>query len=464
MKILQLVVPLLAASCVSSSIQSDLQKVTELSRAAMLAPVAGPVEPLTTQEVKNYLSKRLDVEAAVRLALLNNRELRAQLRDVGIERGQLMQAGAVANPLLEVEILPERNSALELRVEYDVTSLVLAPIRANAASFDLEAARYRAAGAVVQTGYDVRVAFYALQASETRLAIARTTLKAASAARDAAEALFRSGNTRELDFSIRTTAFERAKIAVAQLELEQLDNREKMQRLMGLYGEETKWELAGPLPSPPPLLETDEGIETRAVDASLDLRETRSRLEALARKAGYSKWRGWLPEIAVDVHGLHGNPETGQSGEWRFGGGISVGVPSFDQQRGATTSLEAQRDALVERYYGLAIAVRSEVREARNRLRSAHLRAKQYHDVIVPSQTKVVEQTLLQYNAMQLGVFHLLQARREQLDIDFAYVETLREFWTAQAGLQALLSGRRAGGPTAAAAMQQVSMPAGAGH
>ena len=68
----------------------------------------------------------------------------------------------------------------------------------------------------------------------------------------------------------------------------------------------------------------------------------------------------------------------------------------------------------------------------------------------VPAQAKVLEQTLLQYNGMQLGIFQLLQARREQLDIDLAYVETLREYWTARAALDAVLSGRQVGSATLA--------------
>lgn len=44
---------------------------------------------------------------------------------------------------------------------------------------------------------------------------------------------------------------------------------------------------------------------------------------------------------------------------------------------------------------------------------------------------------------MQLGVFQLLAARREQLDMDLARVDTLREYWTAVAELHALIAGRQ---------------------
>ena len=53
-----------------------------------------------------------------------------------------------------------------------------------------------------------------------------------------------------------------------------------------------------------------------------------------------------------------------------------------------------------------------------------------------------MEQTLLQCNAMQLGVFQLLEARRELLDVQLAYADTMREYWSAQAEYEVLLSGR----------------------
>ena len=54
-------------------------------------------------------------------------------------------------------------------------------------------------------------------------------------------------------------------------------------------------------------------------------------------------------------------------------------------------------------------------------------------------------QTLLQYNAMQIGVFQLLEARRAQLEAALDLVETQREYWTASAELDALIAGRRVG-------------------
>lgn len=465
-----LLVAALAGGCLTSSIAGDVAEVRSRSGAPVLAEVADlAVDPDTDDDARALLREPLDADRAVRVALLNNRMLRAQLRELGVARGRLIQARQVANPLVEAESLPERNTALELRVEYDITSLVLAPLRARAAAAELAAERLEVAGAVVQLGYDVRAAFYALQSSLSRLALAQRTLDVFAAGRDAAAALLAAGSTPALDASSQIAAFERARVTVAQIELEVADRRERLQRLLGLHDQDTVWQVAAELPAVPDAPPIPDAPETRAVRASLELAAMKQRLEAIAGRTRLSRTQGWLPEIDVDVHTLYGDPTTGPGlrpgGSWRLGGGVALRVPLFDQRRGTTRAHEAEFDALMERYHGTAIDVRSTAREQRNRVVSAHARARQYQRVIVPAQRRVVEQTLLQYNAMQIGIFQLLQAHRDQLDIELAYVETLREYWDAAAALDALLAGRRVarGSAGAATTMHAGSGPAG-GH
>jgi cobalt-zinc-cadmium efflux system outer membrane protein len=433
--------------CASSSIRSDVSRVRELSRVDRLARVQdADVDPVASADARRLLKAPLDADTAVRVAVLNNRELRATLREMGIARGHLIQAGLLPNPTVEAELLPERHTPLELRVEYDLTHALLAPKRASAEEPDLEAARYRAAGAVIELGYRVRVAYYALQSAEQRLGIAQQVLDGQAALRDTSRALLKAGNVTELDASAQEADYERSRIRVAELELDVVTERERLQRLLGTHGRDTEWKLQGELPPAPKELTIPGNFETRALRVSLDLAETRQRLEGLARRAGFSRTSGWLPDVSVDVHALIGETEEpAESGERdvRFGAGISVGVPLFDRHQGTTLALESEFDALMERFYGLAVDLRSAAREARNRVTSAHARARQYQDIIVPAERRVTEQTLLQYNAMQIGIFDLVAARRAELDGRLSEIETRREYWSAVAELDALSAGKR---------------------
>lgn len=434
---------LLAGAC-APSLASQVSTVASHAQVPKLAELQeGSVDPSTSVDASALLQQPIAADTAVRIALLNNRELRAQLRELGVPASQLVTAGLVANPTVELELQPERDTKYELRVEYDVTSLLMAPLRRGAAEAELEAARLTAAGSVVQLGYDARTRFYSLQAAEQRLALAQQSLTALAAARDAAQALVDAGNIRALDAASQIAAYERARVSVATIELNVAERREELQRILGLHGEETRWTISGPLPEAPEQLALAEGIERTALEANLDLRAARQRLDGLARQTGVLRTQAWVPGVSADVHALRVKDDPTRADEsWRWGAGVSLQIPLFDRAQGRLRGTEAAFDAALERYQGLAINLRSAARDARNRLVSAHARAHQYQSVILPAQRVVLQQTLLQYNAMQVGVFELLAARRELLDVELAYVDTLREYWSAQAEAEALRRGR----------------------
>jgi outer membrane protein TolC len=160
--------------------------------------------------------------------------------------------------------------------------------------------------------------------------------------------------------------------------------------------------------------------------------------------------------------GVAVSTEAAGKAPWSFGAGVDVELPLFDHGKGPTRASEAAFDAELERYHGIAVDVRSSAREAALALESAGARARQYTQKILPAQRSVLEETLLQYNAMQIGVYDVLRARTELLDAELASVEVLREYWTARAALDALLRGhsvRMGGAPDAVGAVGP--MPAG---
>jgi cobalt-zinc-cadmium efflux system outer membrane protein len=403
------------------------------------APQAAAAAPKAAAKPMNA-GAALTVEEAVRLALHDNRALRASLLELGIAKGQLVQAGVLPNPELEVELFPRQEGVEHTRVslglDFDLTALLLAPIRESAAGADVESARLRAAGDVVAMGYAARAAFRAVQASEQRLAIANRALDAFAAARDASRALFEAGNITELDAATQDAAYETARVTSSELELELLDRREALQRVLGLSGAKAL-RVSGTLPKAPAALPPMPEVEAKALAASLELAELRSRLDGVSRRSGLARTVGALPDVSIGVRGER--EET----TWAIGGALTMALPIFDRKQGSAAAYAAEHDSLLERHEGLVADLRSAARQARNRLVSSHARARHYEGVVVPARKRVVEQTLLQYNAMQTGIFELLMARRQLLDAELAEIETLREHWTARAAFDALLAGRR---------------------
>ena len=430
------------AGCIPTSTRADLAQVASLSRAP-LPSYGQTVRQNTSDDAREILQKPLTADASVRVALLDNRELRASLHEIGVARGELVQAGVLPNPTFEVDLRRPQTRGEAIRagfsVEYDLTRTILVPLRADAARADLDAARYRSAAAVVSIGYEVRAAFLALQAAMERHAVGVRVLDAFAANRDAARALFAAGNVPELDFTTQEAAYQEARVSIAQLELDVLDRREALNRLLGLHGRETMWRAEGALPPAPDKLDLPDDLERLAIEASLELAEMRSRLGGAARRTGIARAEGWLPDVSVMVDAEQDGPA------WALGGGARFTLPVFDRKQGAVAAREAGFDAQMERYHGAAVDIRSAARETRNRLAATHARARHFQGVVVPARRRVLEQARLQYNAMQIGVFQLLSARREELSAELAYIDALRDFWTARAAVDALLAGRRVG-------------------
>src|SRR5262249_44818682 len=88
------------------------------------------------------------------------------------------------------------------------------------------------------------------------------------------------------------------------------------------------------------------------------------------------------------------------------------------------------------------VDARSEVREAYARYVSAYELAQHYRDEVIPLRKRISDENLLRYNGMLLSVFELLADAREQVASVNAYIETLKNFWIAEAELQRAVGGR----------------------
>jgi cobalt-zinc-cadmium efflux system outer membrane protein len=75
-------------------------------------------------------------------------------------------------------------------------------------------------------------------------------------------------------------------------------------------------------------------------------------------------------------------------------------------------------------------------------------------NAVLPLRHRIVEQTQLEYNAMQVGVFPLLQAKQAEIDAGREYVEALQQYWLQHVELERAAGGR----------LQQDSGPEGTNH
>ena len=391
--------------------------------------------------VGRLLEADLTADQAVQIALLNNRRLQATYESLGVAQANLVQAGLLKNPIFDASYRfadgGGGDGVLEMRVVQDFVDILLIPMRKRLAEAELRRAQLVITGAAMDLAYQVRVTFVRLVTAQQAAAMWRTTMEAAEAAFDVAQRLHDAGNMTDLDLSTQRASYEQAKLDLAAAEMGVLENREQLNALMGLWGQDTTWHTAMELPAiPAEELDLDD-LEKRAVARSLDLAMARQDVETAAAAIGLNVLATVFHSIEV---GAHAERDPGDL--WEAGPALVAPIPLFDQGQASSAAGKAEVRRRWDQYVALAVEVRAATRAARNRLVYVRPQALYYQQVMLPLRRQITAQTLLQYNAMQLGVFELLVTKQQEIDAGRRALEATRDYWIARSQMELILNGR----------------------
>lgn len=397
--------------------------------------------------VESLLAGEVTADEAAAIALVNNRRLQATYAELGVAAAGLAQASRIRNPMLEVVALFESGNVdlLELSLVSEALSAVLLPLRKQLAQDDYAIIEVEVTRAVLETVTRTRKEFYGLQAELQTLELLRSVLLANEASSDMAGRLYDAGNISRLDRLRERDLLEQTKIQVAEAEMRVLQAREALNRLMGLWGAVTMtWQPAPRLAHPVEAEPLGGDVESRAVMASLALDTAYRDVERAARRLGISRITTVLPDVEL---GIAAERERGADGdrEWSAGPLVAVPVPIFDQGQAASARGQAEIRGLWDRYTAMAVEVRSAAREAAMALAFSRQRADYYREVVIPLRQQVTTESQLHYNAMFIGVFQLLEAKRREIDAGLGYIAALHDYWSARADLDALEMGAMLG-------------------
>lgn len=398
-----------------------------------------PQDQEARQAIEELLDEPLTADAAVQVALLNNRRLQATYEDLGVAQAQLVQAGLLKNPVFHFAPgfpLDGGSTELTFSVTQEFVDVFFMPLRKAVRESEFEAAKLRVTAAVLDKAADTRAAFYTAQAQEQMLEMRQQVAAATEASLAAAKQLREAGNIREVDLHNEQAMHDQARLDLAMAQNEAVESRERLNMLLGLWGADTQWKLGPRLPDIAADLPELERLEAQAVESNLALAATAKMIEALGHQLGYTRAAGLVPSI-----GLGAEAER-DDGHWKVGPSISLGVPLFDQGQTKVAVAQAELRRAQETYAADAIELRAAARIVRQRLVTAHRAAAFYRDQVMPLRQRIVHQTLLNYNAMQVGVFQLLVAKQQQIEAGRRYIEALHAYWLARTDLDLLLKGR----------------------
>lgn len=403
-----------------------------------------------TKEVRSMIhGKTISAETAVQVALLNNKGLQAAYANVGLSAAEAWQQATPENPVISIGLIgigaPELGvyRSIEALIRTNILDATTRKQRMAIADANFQGAQLEAVSDTLALANETRMAWIeAVAAFETA-----EYLKKAKATSDAgSELALRLGETGALNKAgqAREQAFN-AELAgqLAKARLNATLAKERLTRLMGLWGSDVNYYVPDALPALPGSVGRVTSIEQKALANRVDLRVAKLGLEAQARAFELTDQTRIVSDLEL-VAGVEsereredGSTETENLPQLE----VEFAIPIYDTGKARMRKAELMylqaANVLAER----AVNVRSEARSAEVAYHSSYKIARHYQDVLVPLRTTVEEEGLLSYNGMITNTFELLTDVRQKLAASLEAANAKRDFYIAQANITAAIYG-----------------------
>lgn len=393
-------------------------------------------------QVADLLKSDLTVDAAIQIAVINNRTLRGTFDDIQISQAELMRASRLANPTFSASVRwpkkKPRGPNTEFSLVADLLEGLLIPLKRTFAQAGVAQAQRRVAHEVINLITEVKAALYTVQAHQMLRDRLVDIVAVNDATADLASRQFNAGNINHLELLNHQVFAQEARLELTQAEAQVRSDREVINRLLGLWGAQTDWKMTQPLPGA--TNETYAGInfESIALRQRLDLEVARTQVNLAQSSFKLKSSTRWLPasvNVGVDT-------EREAPGDRLTGPTLELSLPIFSQRQPELVLLAAELRHTENSYAALAIDIRSEVREKRDQFIAAAAAVNFHQSTLLPQRRAIVRDTLLHYNAMQKSSYELFAAREQELLGERESIEALRHYWIARAEFERALGGR----------------------
>jgi outer membrane protein TolC len=432
------------AGCASFSSDSGMSAVSALTSERIGKETALLRTPddaaQASEKVRHLLARPLTVDAAVQVALLNNKGLQAAYNELALAEADMVEQSLPPNPTFSISRISGNGaSEIERQVVGDILALATLPFRSEIARERFRQAQLRAALETLRLAADVRRAHVQAVAANEMVVLLTDAKATAESTAQLARKLGETGALNKLDQAREQVFYAETTADLATARQDASSARERLARLMGLWDDGLAFRLPDRLPSLPrpqalPFIEAD------AVAHRIDLQIARMELTALAKSLDLTTATRFV--TLLDVAGIDRRTRDPDAPAFRERGfDVQFQIPVFDggevRVRQATETYNLAFNRLTEK----AVNVRSEARDAYRVYRSTYDIAAHYQREILPLRKIITEEMQLRFSSMQVDVFALLTEARQRLASLRAAIDARRAFFLAQAELQTAVNG-----------------------
>ena len=194
--------------------------------------------------VRRLLGRTLTADAAVQIALLNNRGLQAAYNELAIADAQRVGDSLPPNPTISVmRISGSAELEIERQIVTDIIALATLPVRSDIAATRFRQAQLRAAEETLRVAHETRRAFYRAVAARELVAFLAEAQSAAESAAQLATRLGETGAMNKLDQAREQVFYADLTAQLATARQRAATEREALTRAMGLWGADLDFKL-----------------------------------------------------------------------------------------------------------------------------------------------------------------------------------------------------------------------------
>jgi cobalt-zinc-cadmium efflux system outer membrane protein len=383
-------------------------------------------------------SNSFNLQQLIERAQRDNKNLQAARFAVDIGRARLLQAGQRENPRLDLSARSdflfgnegENGSTLAISQAFPVAGRIarqkdLARVDIALAEAEVAEAERRLAGEMAADVYRLLVLDRQIDSRaaliEIQTGLARTT-------RDR----FKAAEVSELD------------VNTVQLDLQRLgQERELLQTQRDALLIALNTRLGRPatavlvIDEPLPDFDALPGLgqlQARALDLRADwhaalLSADRAQAErALAKSMRWEDWSAGL-ELSQDKQVIVGLPPQGN--DRAIGLSLSIPLPLFNKNQGRLAEADANHDQAMARIEALRLEIAGEVASTHAEASRLQAALERYDKTMLPISAGNVRLAQQGYRQGLVPVFDVVQAQRQQADLNAAYLTTLDQFLQA---------------------------------
>ena len=387
--------------------------------------------------IKELLSHPLNADAAVQLALFNNKGLQASFYELGISEADLVQAGRFPNPRFSMRYTKNGGEYnIEQSLTFNIFSLLTIPKMKEIERQRFEQTKQATAIEVLRLAHQTRLAYFNAVTANEELGYSAQVKESAEASAELARRMAKAGNYSKLEQAREQNYYAEAALDYANANNAKVSTMEFLSRLLGVSPD--NFTIEPRLPDLPKSIDQLQPYEKTAFEQRLDLKAMKLETEILAKQLGLTKTTRFINVLEIGpARVLEGRRSSG----YKNGVDISFELPLFDWGGARVARAEAIYMQSVNRTAQKAVDAQSEVREAYSTYRANYDIAKHYRDEIVPLHKKILDENQLRYNGMLVSPFELLADARAQVVSVKSYIEALKQFWLSESVLNMSLTG-----------------------